>query len=106
MHFAGQGAMYAKRKLAKNGNLGEFSFANDVIQLNYVKAYKHLGTRLSFETSFASEVAPRAAIIRTSINTLYYKCFLKNNYTTHKRVLYTKAYVMSRRCFQDDNGNG
>jgi hypothetical protein len=101
LSLCGKGKKKAMQSLFKAGNKVSFvGIKGEQICLLFVKSYKHVGTKIPFDSTYGEEVSTRCAIMRSG-TAKFQKQILKNrSICVNKRLFMLQVYILTKGTFQ------
>jgi hypothetical protein len=101
LSLTGRGKKLAMRAVVKAGNCIHFPGTNGtVLCLRFVKNYKHVGTKVTFDSCIGEEVGTRCSIMRGTFRSLRKKFFNNPRIPVQRRLFILQVYVLTKGIFQ------
>jgi len=101
LSICGPGKKQTLRDMAKANNRSSFVVPNGrVVELLYVKTYKHVGTKTPFDAHMGEEVSTRCAMMRSGCFKLDRPVFCNTRIDMDKRLLIFQVYIVTKGTFQ------
>ena len=99
--LAGTGKKASARRLSSSGNCSWFPVpSGESICLLFVKCYKHVGTKVLFDSQMGEEVIARCSVMLQTCSKLNRKVLGNRRIAINKRLAILQIYAFTKGMFQ------